>query len=84
MCKMPNVNVGIKKLSFTEKKGMMAVYLTDGREVLVPVSMFKDIRYLPIKEREKWFILDDQYFTFENLSRVYSVTDVLNYNMVQM
>ena len=83
MCKMSNIHVGIKKLSFTEKKSMMAVYLTDGREVLVPVSKFKDIRYLPMREREKWFILDDQYFTFENLSRVYSVTDVLNYNMVQ-
>jgi len=83
MCKMPNIHVGIKKLSFTEKKSMMAVYLTDGREVLVPVSKFKDIRYLPMKEREKWFILDDQYFTFENLSRIYSVTDVLDYNMAQ-
>lgn len=61
----------------------MAVYLTDGREVLVPVSRFKDIRYLPMKEREKWFILDDQFFTFENLSRVYSVKDILNYNFSQ-
>ena len=83
MCKMPNVNVGIKKLDFTEKRGMMAVYLTDGREVIVPVSMFKDISSMPVKERKKWFVLDDQYFTFENMSRVYSVTDVLNYNFTQ-
>ena len=68
MCKYKDTNVGIKKLSFKEKKAMMAVYLTDGREVLVPVSNFKDIRYLPIKERENWFILDDQFFTFEILS----------------
>lgn len=80
---MPNVNVGIKKLDFTEKRGMMAVYLTDGREVIVPVSMFKDISSMPVKERKKWFVLDDQYFTFENMSRVYSVTDVLNYNFTQ-
>lgn len=83
MCKYKDTNVGIKKLSFTEKRGMMAAYLTDGRIVMVPVSYFKDIRYMPIKERDKWFILDDQYFTFENMSRVYSVKDVLNYNMVQ-
>ena len=83
MCKYKDTNVGIKKLSFTEKKAMMAVYLTDGREVLVPVRKLKDIRSLPMKEREKWFILDDQFFTFENLSRVYSVKDVLNYNLAQ-
>lgn len=83
MCKMPNVKVGIKRLNFTEKRGMMAVYLTDGREVLVPVSKFKDISSMPVKERNKWFVLDEQYFTFENMSRVYSVTDVLDYNMSQ-
>ena len=83
MCKYKDTNVGIKKLSFKEKKAMMAVYLTDGREVLVPVSNFKDIRYLPIKERENWFILDDQFFTFEKLSKIYSVKDVLNYNLTR-
>ena len=80
MCNYKDTNVGIKKLSFREKKGMMAVYLSDGREVLVPVSNFKDIRYLPTKERENWFILDDQFFTFEKLTKVYSVKDILNYN----
>lgn len=83
MCKMLNIKVGIKKLDFTEKRGKMAVYLTDGREVIVPVSMFKDISAMPLKERNKWYILDDQYFTFENMGRVYSVTDVLDYNMSQ-
>jgi len=78
MCKIKDTDLGIDKLSFTEKKGMMAVYLTDGREVLIPVSRFKDIRYMPIKERKKWFILDDQFFTFENMSRVYSLRDVLS------
>ena len=37
-----------KRLNFTEKRGMMAVYLTDGREVIVPVSMFKDISAMPV------------------------------------
>lgn len=83
MCKMPNIHIGIKKLDFTEKRGKMAVYLSDGREVIVPVSKFKDISAMPIKERNKWFVLDDQYFTFENMGRVYSVTDVLDYNMAQ-
>lgn len=83
MCKYKDTNIGIRKLNFTEKRGMMVVYLTDGRVVIVPVSYFHDIQQMPVKERSKWFILDDQYFTFENMSRVYSVKDVLNYNMVQ-
>lgn len=83
MCKYKDTNIGIKKLNFTEKRGMMVVYLTDGRVVMVPVNYFRDIQHMPVKERSKWYILDDQYFTFENMSRVYSVKDVLNYNMIQ-
>lgn len=77
---MSNINVGIKRLDFTEKRGKMAVYLTDGREVIVPVSIFKDISAMPIKERNKWYILDDQYFTFENMGRVYSITDIIGHS----
>ena len=39
MCKYKDTDLGIKKLDF-EKRGFMAVYLTDGRVVLVPVSMW--------------------------------------------
>lgn len=83
MCRYKDTNIGIKKLNFTEKRGMMVVYLTDGRVVMVPVNYFRDIQQMPVKERSKWYILDDQYFTFENMTRVYSVKDVLNYDMVQ-
>ena len=59
------------------KRGAMAAYLTDGREVIVPVSMFPDIKRLSRKQREEWIIMDDQYFSFEALSRIYSVKDLL-------
>ena len=36
-----------------------------------------DIKKLSVKEREDWMILDDQFFTFHNLSRVYAVTDLM-------
>jgi hypothetical protein len=55
----------------------MAAYLTDGREIIVPVSMFPDIKHLTKKQREEWMIMDDQYFSFEALSRIYSVKDLL-------
>ena len=77
MCKYKDTNLGIKKLDFKQKRGTMAVCLTDGREVIVPVSMFPDIKRLSRKQREDYMIMDDQYFSFEALSRIYSVKDLL-------
>lgn len=77
MCKMKEVTVGIRDLNFKAHRGKMLVRLTDGREVLIPVSFFPDIKQMSVKEREKWMVLDDQYFTFENMTRVYSILDLL-------
>ena len=48
MCKFKDTTLGIKKLDFGVKRGAMAVFLTDGREVIVPISMFPDIKSLSI------------------------------------
>ncbi len=77
MCKIQGVKLGIKDLNFTSHRGKMVVRLTDGREVIIPVSFFPDIQQMPVKERKKWMVLDDQYFTFENMTRVYSLLDLL-------
>lgn len=53
------------------------VYLTDGRQVLVPLSFFPEIKSLSVKDRSDWIILDEQYFTFNRLSKVYSIEDVM-------
>ena len=89
MCKYKDTTLGIKKLDFRStsgrlqgknvKRGAMAAYLTDGREVIVPVSMFPDIKRLSRKQREDWTIMDDQFFSFEALSRIYSVKDLLRF-----
>ena len=68
MCKYKDTNLGIKKLDFNVKRGAMAAYLTDGREIIVPLSK---------KQREDYMIMDDQYFSFESLSKIYSVKDLL-------
>ncbi len=78
MCKIANTKVGIKNLDFTEHRGKMTVSLTDGRQLIVPLSLYPDIRKLSLKERTKWIILDDQFFTFESLSRVFSITEVMS------
>lgn len=77
MCRFKDTNLGIKKLDFREKYGYMVVYLTDGRQVMVPISMFPDIKRLTRAQREDYMIMDDQYFSFEALSTIYSVKDVL-------
>lgn len=59
MCKIPNVKLGIKDLNFTALRGKLIARLTDGREIIIPVSMFPDISRMPVKERNKWMILDD-------------------------
>lgn len=79
MCKYKDTNLGIKKLDFNVKRGTMAVFLNDGREVLVPISMFPDIKRLSKAQREDYMIMDDQYFSFEALSKIYSAKDVLRY-----
>ncbi len=77
MCKFKDTNLGIKKLDFNVKRGAMAAYLTDGREIIVPISMFPEIKNLSRKQREEWMIMDDQYFSFEDLSKIFSVKDLL-------
>ena len=74
---MENVKVGIKDMSFTAKRGKIVATLTDGRIIIVPVSFFPDIKNLSVKQREEWMVLDDQYFTFEHLTRIYSVVDLM-------
>ena len=79
MCKYKDTNLGIKKLDFGIKRGMMAVFLTDGRVVMVPISMFPDIKKLSLAQREDYMILDDQYFSFDAMSKIYSIKDILKY-----
>ena len=48
MCKIPNVTLGIKDMDFTSHRGKFSVSLTDGREIIVPVSLFPDIQHMPV------------------------------------
>ena len=77
MCKNINIKVGIKKLDFVTYRGKMMVYLTDGRQILIPLSFFPDIKNMSLKNRKEWIILDDQFFTFAKLSKVYSIEDIM-------
>ncbi len=60
----------------------MAVYLTDGREVFVPVGLFPEIKKLRKSQREDYLIMDGQFFTFEAISKIFSIKDILSINIV--
>ncbi len=77
MCKIENITIGIKNLDFTSYRGKMSASLTDGRQIIIPLSFFPDIKNLSVKRRSEWMILDDQFFTFTHLSKVYSLNDLL-------
>lgn len=79
MCKYKDTTLGIKKLDFNVKRGAMAVFLTDGREVIVPVKMFPEIKNQSKKQREDYMIMDDQYFSFDSISKIFSVKDILHH-----
>ena len=79
MCKYKDTTLGIKKLDFNVKRGAMAVFLTDGREVIVPVKMFPEIKNLSKKQREDYMIMDDQYFSFDAIIKIFSVKDILHH-----
>lgn len=76
MCKNTNISLSITKLDFS-LRGKMAVWFSDGREIIVPLSLFPDIKALSVKQRNQWMILDDQFFTFKALTNVYSLSDLL-------
>ena len=76
MCKIPNLTVGIKSLDFN-MRGKFSVLLTDGHQIIVPVSLFPDIKEMSLKHRNEWMILDHQYFTFEHMTRIYSILDIM-------
>lgn len=77
MCKYKDTTLEIKKLDFNVKRGAMAVFLTDGSEVIVPVKMFPEIKNMSKKQREDYMIMDDQYFSFDAISKIFSVKDIL-------
>lgn len=79
MCNYTDTKLGIKKLDFSQKREKMAVYLTDGREVIVPVGLFPEIKRLSKSQREDYMILDGQFFSFEAISRIFSIKDILGY-----
>lgn len=66
----------IKKLDFS-LKGKMAVYLNDGRIIFVPLRFFPSIKSLNRQKREKWYVLNDNMFSFDDCKEVFHLEQIL-------
>ena len=66
----------IKKISFPEK-GKMKFILSDKREIIIPVKYFPKIKNLTLQQRKKWYVLDEQMFSFDDCDEVFHIEQVL-------
>jgi hypothetical protein len=70
------INPVIKKISFPEK-GKMKFNLLDKREIIIPLSYFPKIKALTTVQRNRWYVLDDQMFSFDDCDEVFHIEQVL-------
>ncbi len=66
----------IKKVSFPHR-GKMNLLLFDGREISVPLQYFPAIKKLSRVQRDKWYIIDGEMFSFENCNEIFHLEQVL-------
>jgi len=65
-----------------EKKGMMSIYLEDGRIIIVPLSKFPSIKRLSAKQRTKYSIADGQVIIFLDCDEVFHIEQILGSEQV--
>ncbi len=70
------IKPAIKKIDFVER-GKFKIELKDGRVILVPIGFFPSIKKLNKLQRNKWYIIDDQMFSFEASDEVFHIEQVL-------
>lgn len=66
----------IKKISFPVR-GKLSISLADGREVSVPLIYFPSIKKLTAQQREKWYVLDGEMFSFDECNEIFHVEQIL-------
>ena len=66
----------IEKIKF-DKIGKMALILEDGREIIVPLKYFPEIKKLSIDKRKKYTIVDDRTVLFLHSNSIYHLEDFL-------
>jgi hypothetical protein len=58
---------------------IITIHLDDERDISVPVRYFSDIENLTFKERQRWILLDEQVFSFEDCDEVFHLQQMLGF-----
>lgn len=66
----------IERITF-RYKNYITFELQDGRMILVPLRAFPSIEQLSKTQRKKWYISDDQLFSFDDCNEVFHIEQVL-------
>lgn len=66
----------IKKISF-HPKGKINIELEDGRIVIAPLRYFPRIQRLNDMQRQRWYILDGEMFSFDDCNEVFHIEQIL-------
>ena len=71
-----NIEPLIEDIKF-ENKGKICFYLQDGRIIITPLSAFPSIKKLDKEQRNKFQILGNEGFTFDDCDEVFAIEQVL-------
>jgi len=66
----------IKKIDF-KSRGKFNILLEDGRSVSTPIKFFPSIKQLTNSQRKKWYITDNEMFSFDDCNEVFHIEQVL-------
>lgn len=65
----------IEKLSFPVR-GKFQVTLKDGRQITMPISAFPSIKKVPVRNRNKWYLMGGG-FTWDECPEVIHIEQIL-------
>ncbi|MEY4877427.1 MAG: hypothetical protein RL708_2577 [Bacteroidota bacterium] len=66
----------IKKVKWNEPRSI-AVYLVDGRVIIVPIQLLPSLKKTPTADRAKSQIINGNMFTFKNCPEVFHIEQIL-------
>ena len=77
------MSLSLKKSDFSIEKikfntpGKIILVLEDGRELIVPIKYFPELKKLPLEKRKKYTIVDDRTILFTYSDSVYHLEDFM-------
>jgi hypothetical protein len=72
----PENSISIEKIDFN-LRGKINLNLVDGRQLIVPIKYFPELKRLPLAQRKKYTIVDDRTILFVFANSVYHLEDFM-------